>query len=146
MHPSLQRSTWGRMGPFVRCQCVLPEKSWGSDLISASPSCCAPAPARPPPSALACPVPAASGLSSLWLGRANATGLERLWGQCDTSEHHGTAREPSALPGLALLGGAEIGPTWSSYRLNAQRVVGIRCYLREQGERLQRIGLELVWC
>lgn len=44
--------------------------------------------------------------------------------------HRGTAGEPGASPGLALLGGAEIGPTRSSYRFNAQRGVGICCYIK----------------
>lgn len=107
-HPSLQR----RMGPFVCCQFALAEKGWGSDLVSASPSCRAPAPARPSP--------CADSIGSLLFvaGEGFATGLERLWGQCDTGEHRGTDRESGALPGLTLLGGAGIGPTWRSYRLN----------------------------
>lgn len=85
-------------------------------------------------------------LSSLWLGKGFATGLERLWGQCDTGEHHGTAREPGALPGLALLGGAEIGPIWRRHRLNAQRGVGVRSYLKAGSRVRDPNTLGLSWC
>ena len=75
-----------------------------------------------------------------------AAGLERLWGQCDTSEHHGTAREPVALPGLALLGGAKIGPTWSSYRLNAQRGVSVCSYVKAGNRVRDPDTLSFSWC